>query len=104
MDCAAVSRRCMRRVSLVLAGLVLVVAFAPAAPARASCLPAVVVDGVVLLGYGASEFTLPRAADEISAVAPACNDGGPPSPDGRTTVVRFAGVPATVAVRSVDGG
>ncbi|WP_028064027.1 hypothetical protein [Solirubrobacter soli] len=71
--------------------------------ARASCVGAVVVDGTVLLGESASDRTLPRTAGEMPAVSPACNDGGPKQPDGRTTVVRFAGVPADIAVRSVDG-
>jgi hypothetical protein len=62
-----------------------------------------ILDGAVLIGYGASDWTLPRPAEQISAVVPACNDGGPRQPDGRTTVVRFAGVPADIAVRSVNG-
>ena len=103
MDRAAERSTYMMRVSLVLACVLFVVACMSPRAARASCLSAVVVDGTVLIGEGASDLTLPRAAGEIPAVAPACNDGGPPSPDGRTTVVRLAGVPTDVAVRSVDG-
>jgi hypothetical protein len=103
MDRAAARSTYMMRVSFVLAGVVFVVACTSPTAARASCLPAVVVDGTVLIGEGASYLQMPPAAGEVPAVAPACNDGGPPSPDGRTTVVRLAGVPTDVAVRSVDG-
>ncbi|MDA0158845.1 hypothetical protein OM076_01100 [Solirubrobacter ginsenosidimutans] len=93
----------MKRVWLVVASVSVAVVCVSTPEARASCLSAVIVDGAVLIGYGASDWTLPRPAGEISAVNPACNDGGPRRPDGRTTVVRFAGVPADIAVRSVDG-
>jgi hypothetical protein len=103
MDCAGVRSTCVKRMSLALTSVLLVVACASAPAARASCLGAVVVDGAVLISYGASDWTLPSAAAGTSAVVPACNDGGPKQPDGRTTVVRFVGVPADIAVRSVDG-
>jgi hypothetical protein len=93
----------MTRVSLIVTGVLLVVACWSPRAARAGCLGAVVVDGTVLIGESASDRTLPRAAGQMPAVAPACNDGGPLQPDGTTTVVRFAGVPADIAVRSVDG-
>jgi hypothetical protein len=93
----------VKRMSLAVASVLLVVACASTPAARASCLGAVVVDGAVLMGYRASDWTLPIAAAETSAVVPACNDGGPKQPDGSTTVVRFVGVPADIAVRSVDG-
>jgi hypothetical protein len=88
---------------LAVASMLVVVACASTPAARAGCLGAVVVDGTVLMGYRAADFTLPSAAAETSALVPACNDGGPKQPDGSTTVVRFAGVPADIAVRSVDG-
>jgi hypothetical protein len=92
----------MKRVSLVVASVFLAVVFGSPREARASCVAAVIVDGVVLIGQGPPDGTLPRAAGRMSAVLPACNDGGPRQPDGTTTVVRFAGIPADVAVRSVD--
>jgi hypothetical protein len=93
----------MKSVSLVMASVFLALVCLSPREARASCVAAVIVDGVVLIGYGASDWTLPRADGRVSAVAPACNDGGPRQLDGRTTVMRFAGIPADVAVRSVDG-
>ena len=75
--------------------VVLVLLYAPSA--RASCVAAVVVDGVVL--YGGPELDAhPPVGEPRSAVAPACNDAGQNEPDGRTTVVPFEGVPPTVAV------
>jgi hypothetical protein len=93
----------MKSVSLVVMSVFLAVICVSPREARASCVAAVIVDGVVLIGSGASDWTLPRADGRVSAVAPACNDGGPRQPDGKTTVMRFAGIPADVAVRSVDG-
>jgi hypothetical protein len=95
--------RYMKRVSLIVASTLLILACVLTPQARASCVSAVIVDGAVLIGHDASDWTLPRTAGQMPAVDPACNDGGPRQPDSRTTVVRFAGVPADIAVRSVDG-
>jgi hypothetical protein len=69
----------------------MMVACVAAPAARASCVSAVIVDGAVLIEYGAWDGTLPRAAEQISAVVPACNDAGPRQPDGRTTVASRPG-------------
>lgn len=102
MDRPDVRSTGMRCVSAVVASVVVLVAFACPPSAQAGCVGAVVVDGAVLLASDAYR-TLPRPAGRVPAVVPACNDGGPRRPDGRTTVVRLAGVPADVAVRSTDG-
>src|SRR3954451_24063733 len=83
--------------------LVCVLACLWAPAAHASCIAAMVVDGTVLSSVNFSDRALPEAAGHLRAVAPACNDAGPRHRDGKTTVVRFAGVPADVAVRSLDG-
>jgi hypothetical protein len=92
----------MKRVSLVLTSVVLAGLCVTPREARAGCVGAVIVDGVVLIAHAPPDRTLPRPAGRTSAVLPACNDGGPRRPDGKTTVVRFAGIPADVAVRAVD--
>jgi hypothetical protein len=92
----------VKSVSVLVACASFVVACMPISAARAGCVAAVVVDGAVLIAADADR-TLPRADGRVPAVVPACNDAGQKEPDGRTTVVRFAGVPADVAVRSVDG-
>src|SRR3954452_22714891 len=91
----------MRWWSSMLTACALACLVAPAA--RASCVPAVGVDGSVLSSVHGSDRALPAGGGRVRAVAPACNDAGQRRPDGRTTVVRFAGVPADVAVRSLDG-
>src|SRR4051795_3698384 len=103
MNAQPVHSAYMKSVWLIAAGALVAALCLSTREARASCVSAVIVDGAVLIGHGASDGTLPRAAEEMSAVDPACNDGGPRQPDRRTTVVRFAGVPADIAVRSVDG-
>ena len=73
--------------------------------ARAACVAAVIVDGVVLINHDANGWKLPPTDGRRSAVLPACNDAGQNEPDGATTVLRFKGVPADVAVvSSVDSG
>src|SRR3954464_13906976 len=84
-------------------GLEPLLAYPRAPAAQAGCVAAVVVDGAVLFSVDASDGALPGPAGRVRAVAPACNDGGPRSPDGKTRGVRLAGVPADVAVRSIDG-
>jgi hypothetical protein len=88
---------------LCLAVVLAVLVLAPSA--HAACVAAIVVDGVVLLNYDAAGWTLPPTEGRRSAVAPACNDAGQNEPDGETSVLRFKGVPAEVAVASsVDSG
>lgn len=70
--------------------------------ARASCVGAVVVDGVVLYA-GLEARDPPPLGERRSAVRPACNDAGQNDPDTRTTVTRFEGVPDTVAVAGGRG-
>jgi hypothetical protein len=89
-------------VSVVLASALFVVACMWPSAARAGCVAAVVVDGAVLSETD-TDGPLPHADGRVSAVVPACNDGGPRQPNGRTELVRFAGIPADVAVRSLDG-
>lgn len=90
----------MRRLTLV----VLLAACMSASPAHASCIHAVVVDGVLLAAQEVDDdINLPPIGDRRSAVVPACNDAGQSEPDGKTTIVRFEDVRADVAVRSVDG-
>ena len=68
---------------------------ATAGDARASCVPAVVVDGRVLLSGGVGDRArLPRVTGEHPAVSPACADGS----DEPVIVMRLQGLPPRVAV------
>ncbi|MDA0172437.1 hypothetical protein OJ998_25255 [Solirubrobacter taibaiensis] len=92
-------RLCLAAVLVVLVVLVM------APSARAGCIAAIVVDGVVLVHQDADGWTLPPTEGRRSAVLPACNDAGQNEPDGAITVLPFKGVPADVAVvSSVDSG
>jgi hypothetical protein len=89
----------MRRLTLIL----LVVASMSTSSAHASCIHAVVVDGVLLVAQEVDDgIRLPPVGGRRLAVVPACNDAGQSEPDGETTVVRFKDVRADIAVRSVD--
>jgi hypothetical protein len=84
--------------------LAVLIALLLAPAAHASCVASVVVDGTVLYGMDAAGTELPPPAGRVRAVSPACNDAGQGNPDRTTTLVRLAGVPPQVAVRSIDGG
>jgi hypothetical protein len=88
---------------LLLAAVLAVLVVAPSA--RAACVSAVIVDGVVLINHDEAGWKLPPTEGRRSAVVPACNDAGQNEPDRATTVLPFKGVPADVAVgSSVDSG
>ena len=85
--------------ALVLAAAILALA---AAPARASCINALIVDGRLLVARGAPAGGAPPAAGSTPVVKPACNDAGQGEPDRRGTATRLRGVPPNVGV--VSGG
>ena len=90
----------MRRLTLI----VLLAACMSASPAHASCIHAVVVDGVLLAAQEVDDdIKLPPVGGGRPAVVPACNDAGQSEPDSKTTVMQFKDVRADVAVRSVVG-
>jgi len=97
----AVARTSVGRLCLAVVLAVLIMA----PEARAGCISAVFVDGVMLVHQRAEGWRLPPTEGRRSAVLPACNDAGQDAPDKRIDVLPFKGVPADVAVvSSVDSG